>query len=125
MTDLLTLKDAAARFFGGTVTVAYLQKQARNGRLEIYRIGNRDWTTPEAIQRMVEQCRVIHEDRTLAYARSRDDRPSGISGMVSNTALLDAARKIANGLKASSHSTSPAGAPKAAVIRLKSRLPRS
>ena len=43
MADLLTLKEAAAR---SGLTVSTLRAEAARGRLDLFRIGKRDYTTP-------------------------------------------------------------------------------
>jgi hypothetical protein len=58
MTDdplALTLKDAAERY---GFTVATLRAEHQRGRLALYRIGKRLYTTPAAIREMLSQCLV-------------------------------------------------------------------
>ena len=54
-TDPITLKDAAQHF---GFSVWTLRTEADRGRLTIYRIGRKDYTTPNDIKEMVSQCRV-------------------------------------------------------------------
>jgi hypothetical protein len=53
--DAITLKDAAKNF---GFSVSTLRTEADRGRLTIYRIGRRYYTTPADIREMVLQCRV-------------------------------------------------------------------
>jgi hypothetical protein len=53
--DAITLKDAAKNF---GFSVSTLRTEADRGRLTIYRIGRRYYTTPADIREMVSQCRV-------------------------------------------------------------------
>ena len=55
---LIGLPEAAKLFPDGKVSPAMLRRQGELGRLTIYRIGNRVYTTAEAVGRMVEACRV-------------------------------------------------------------------
>jgi hypothetical protein len=53
--DTITLADAAQHF---GFTVSTLRAEAGRGRLTIYKIGKRYYTTPNDIREMVEKCRV-------------------------------------------------------------------
>ena len=53
--NAITLKDAAKQF---GFSVSTLRTEAYRGRLTIYRIGRRYYTTPADIREMVLQCRV-------------------------------------------------------------------
>lgn len=53
--DPITLKDAASHFGFSEWT---LRTEADRGRLTIYRIGRKDYTTANDIREMVNQCRV-------------------------------------------------------------------
>jgi hypothetical protein len=56
--DAITLKDAASHF---GYTVCTLRAEADRGRLTIYKIGKRYYTTPADIKEMVAQCRVVQK----------------------------------------------------------------
>lgn len=56
--DLITLEDACKFFLHGKVTVATLRAEHKAERLEIYRIGRRDWTTLSDLRDMQKKCRV-------------------------------------------------------------------
>jgi len=69
---MLTLEQAAAKHFpGGSVTARTLQGYARRGKLKVYKIGKRSWTTDADVFAMVENCRVVHCDPTVTS--STDD----------------------------------------------------
>lgn len=56
--DLITLEDACKFFLHGKVTVATLRALHKAERLEIYRIGRRDFTTLSDLKDMQKKCRV-------------------------------------------------------------------
>jgi len=56
--DLITLDDACKHFLGGKVTVATLRALHKDEKLEIYRIGRRDFTTISDLKAMQQKCRV-------------------------------------------------------------------
>jgi hypothetical protein len=58
--DTITLADAAQHFGFG---VATLRAEAARGRLTLYKIGKRFYTTPADIRAMVESCRVGKRDQ--------------------------------------------------------------
>ncbi len=53
--DVFPLKDAAERF---GFTVSTLKAEAGRGRLTLYKIGKKLYTTPADIHEMVNRCRV-------------------------------------------------------------------
>ena len=57
--DTITLKDAAKHFGFSVYT---LRTEADRGRLAIYKIGKRYYTTPADVTEMVQQCRVDQKD---------------------------------------------------------------
>jgi len=68
----LRLAAACARAFpNGDMTVHGLRKEAKRGRLTIWRIAGKDFTTIAAIKEMLELCRV---------QASRQDYVSGPTG---------------------------------------------
>jgi hypothetical protein len=64
--DTITLADAAQHF---GFTVSTLRAEAGRGRLTIYKIGKRYYTTPNDIREMVSQCRV--EQKAPAFTVTR------------------------------------------------------
>lgn len=45
----------AQEMVGGLVSIAFLRKERDAGRLHVFRVGNRDLTTPSAVRDMVKQ----------------------------------------------------------------------
>lgn len=97
--DIITLKDAALHFGFSVYT---LRTEADNGRLTIYKIGKRYYTTPADIKEMVSQCRVEQKVRGFTSIRSARNTPSETERASS---ALAAARETAERLKSSSRST--------------------
>ena len=97
--DAITLKDAAQHFGFSVYT---LRTEADNGRLAIYKIGKRYYTTPADIKEMVRQCRVVQKDQGSISIRSVRNTPSETERASS---ALAAARESALRLKNSSRST--------------------
>lgn len=59
--DPITLKEACELVFRNTVTPATLRAEAGRGRLDISRIGKRDFTTLRSARELFERCRVERE----------------------------------------------------------------
>ena len=96
----LTLKEAAAEY---GFTVSTLRAEHGRGRLKIYRIGKKDYTTPADIKDMVQQCRV--DPRGQGFTLIRGER-SGLSETERASSALAAARETAQALKRRSPNTS-------------------
>jgi hypothetical protein len=77
----LTLKQACEEF-GGTFTPWTLRAEASRGRLDIFRLGKRDYTTHRAMREMVRKCqeesrrRVSTSTRVESSGLSETDRAS-------------------------------------------------
>jgi DNA-binding transcriptional MerR regulator len=99
-TDTITLADAAQHF---GFSVSTLRAEADRGRLTIYRIGRRLYTTPADIKEMVQQCRVDQKARGFISTRSVSNTSSETERASS---ALAAARETALKLKGSSRNTS-------------------
>lgn len=56
--DPIPLSVAAKLFFHGALTKSSLRTEAAKGNLEIIRIANKDFVTPNGIRRMIERCKV-------------------------------------------------------------------
>ena len=88
--DTITLKDAAQHF---GFKVWTLRAEADRGRLTIYKIGKRYYTTPADVKEMVRLCRVDQKapDFTLIKAArnlpSETERASSALAAASETAL--------------------------------------
>jgi hypothetical protein len=94
------LKDAAKHF---GFSVYLLRSEADSGRLTIYKIGQRYYTTPADIREMVSKCRVEQKAPVSIYTRKGR---SGSSETDQASSALAAANEIALALKSSSRNTS-------------------
>ena len=97
--DTITLKDAAGHF---GYTVSTLRAEADRGRLTIYKIGKKYYTTPADIREMVQKCRVDLKGRDFTLIRSAS---SGSSETERSASALARARETALRLKSSSRNT--------------------
>lgn len=97
--DTITLADAAKHYGYSVYT---LRAEADRGRLVIYKIGKRFYTTPADIKEMVIQCRVELKERASISIRSVRSTPSETERASS---ALAAARETAERLKGSSRNT--------------------
>jgi hypothetical protein len=97
--DIITLQDAAQHFGFSVYT---LRTEADNGRLTIYKIGRRYYTTPGDIKEMIKQCRVEQKGRDFTSIRAANSGPSETER---HSSALAAARETALRLKNSSRNT--------------------
>lgn len=97
--DIITLKDAAQHF---GFSVYALRAEADNGRLVIYKVGRRYYTTPGDIKDMIQQCRV--EQKVPASTSIRSVSNSSSETERASSALA-AARETALRLKSGSKNT--------------------
>ena len=100
--DAITLKDAAQHF---GFTVCTLRAEADRGRLTIYKIGKRYYTTPADIREMVSQCRVDQKVPAFTLIRGASN---GSSATDRASSALAAANETVLRLKNSSLNTSGA-----------------
>ena len=88
--DPITLKDAANRF---GFTVCTLRAEANRGRLTIYKIGKKLWTTPADLREMIQKCRVEQKAHDFILIRngssgsSETDRASFARAAANETVL--------------------------------------
>ena len=122
------LRLAAAGALGfpeGSMSAGALRRQARAGRLAIYRIAGKDYTTLNDIEGMKTACRVHPRDHDLLSSKPKAEPPSGTSGTASAPSAQAALKATAQRLRKNLPSTSPASTtPRpaaAAVIPIKSR----
>jgi hypothetical protein len=90
--------DAAAKiaFPDGSMTANGLRREAKRGRLVIFRVAGKDYTTLKHIGEMFEQCRVQQVNRDSGCAKpvltkTANIPPSGLSSMAVGRSALDAA----------------------------------
>ena len=96
----LTLAHAAEHF---GLTVAALRAEHARGRLAIYKIGKRHYTTQADIREMVEACRVEQKGQGFTVTRRAVSSSSATAA-----ASLDLAQQALSRLKSTSRNTSPA-----------------
>ena len=97
--DPITLKVAAADF---GIPVGVLKANGVAGKLEIYKLGTKYYTTPNAVRNWVQSCRVEPRDHgSILTRRAR----SGLSETDRALSALAAARETAAALKNSSRIT--------------------
>lgn len=97
--DTITLRDAASHF---GFSVWTLRSEAGRGRLAIYKIGKRYYTTPADVKEMVRLCRV---DQKAPDSISIRAAANGSSETERVSSALAAAKETALKLKNSSRST--------------------
>jgi hypothetical protein len=123
--------EIAARlgFPDGSVSARALRREADAGRLNVYRVAGKDYTTLADISEMKITCRVQAKGRASPCKKQETDNASGSSATDSEPSALDALKANAKLLKESLPPTSPPSTtperPKAAVIPMpsKSRTP--
>jgi hypothetical protein len=98
--DTITLKDAASHF---GYTVSTLRAEADRGRLTIYKIGKKYYTTPADIRDMVQKCRVDQKGHGFTLIRSES---SGLSETDRASSAQARARETVMRLKRSSRNIS-------------------
>jgi len=103
---LLTLKEAAQSLNAGMKEAA-LRKARDEGRLAVYRLGNKDYTTADALQEMLDQCRIHPKERGSISENGKVEKAHG-SSVTQDARLPQAsARQIAEKLRGGSRNTSP------------------
>jgi hypothetical protein len=98
--DPIPLKTAALQF---GFTLSTLRAEASRGRLTIYRIGKRLYTSPKDIREMIKQCRVEQRGRDFTLTASDS---SGLSETERVLSALARAKESAERLKNISPNTS-------------------
>jgi hypothetical protein len=94
----LPLADACRLFPRARLTVSTLRAEAGRGRLEIFRLGKRDYTTPGSMREMVRLCQ---EENRRRVSTSMSRASSGSSATERTHAALAAAEETLRKLKAS------------------------
>lgn len=100
----------AAEQFG--LTVSALRREARQGRLEIYRVAGKDWTTIAAVREMFERCRAtpslpVSTPAPPVSATGSSTQADGSSSTEDGSIALAAALATARALKERSKPISP------------------
>lgn len=110
-TDPITLQDAASHF---GFSVWTLRTEAGKGRLAIYRIGRKDYTTANDVREMVEKCRVEKRGQGSISIRSASN---GSSGTDRASSALAAANETVRMLRSPSLNTSEASTSRSRQVR--------
>jgi hypothetical protein len=105
---MLRLEAAAALAFpDGSMTVASLRREAAAGRLAVFRIAGKDFTTLADVLEMKSKCRVPAKAQGSLSRRRKIDSGSGSSATASEPSAQAALKAAAKTLKESLRSTSP------------------
>jgi hypothetical protein len=100
--ELLTLEDASA-FLNGKGTAATLRAEHSRGKLELYKIGKRLYTTKRDLKEMQRKCRVPQE--ALGFI-STSGASNGLSEMDRISSVQAALSQTTKALTKSSRTTS-------------------
>jgi hypothetical protein len=92
----LTLKEAGARY---GFTISTLRAEAGRGRLVVFRIGKRDYTTADDVQEMIRRCR---EDDPRRASTSTGTVDNGLSETVRTESARAALSQTVEALKRNS-----------------------
>jgi hypothetical protein len=85
----ITLAEACGLYPRAKLTVSTLRSEAARGRLEIFRLGRRDYTTPKAMHEMVRRCREEDHRRDCTSTRQDGNGSSGTGSASSAQAALN------------------------------------
>jgi hypothetical protein len=85
----VTLSDACSLYPLSKLTVSTLRSEAARGRLEIFRLGRRDYTTPQAMREMVRRCREEDPRRDCISIRPEANGSSVMERVSSAQAALN------------------------------------
>ena len=101
----IRLADAAAHY---DLTVASLRREAKRGRLAIWRVAGKDWTSLAEIERMFDRCRVEPKELDSGCDQLDPDTARyGSSKTADTSAALAAARLRLERLSGNSGNTLP------------------
>jgi hypothetical protein len=113
--EMLRLRDAVAIAFPhGGISVAALRRYRDAGKLAVWLISGKEFTTLAAVEEMKALCRVDPKARASTFAKEPGAKPYGSSGTAAewksaqNAALAAAARLRASSKRISPPSTDPA-----------------
>jgi len=103
--DLMTLQEACNRVFDGAFKVSTLRAEHQRGRLTIYKIGRRHFTTLRDLQEMKKKCLVAQKERASISTRNASN---GLSETERLSSALVALTQTTEALKSNSLNISPA-----------------
>ena len=111
----ITLADACELYPRARLTVSTLRAEAERGRLDIFKLGRRLYTTPAAMRAMVTKCQ---DDARPRASTSIQPAVIGLSATARASSALDSANTTVSELRSASLNTSARnGSPNAAPIR--------
>jgi len=111
----IPLADACKLYPRARLTVSTLRAEAARGRLDIFRLGRRDYTTRLALREMIRKCQ---EDARPRASTSIPPAVIGLSATARASSALDSANTTVSELRSASLNTSARnGSPNAAPIR--------
>ena len=118
--ELLTLKEAAAELHG-TVKEGALRKLAGEGKLILYEIGGKHFTTADDLAGMLRQCQIRQKAQGSTSESDGAANPCGQSETEDARSARAAMLETAKALKSNSRTTLPGSMKprKASVTRLK------
>jgi hypothetical protein len=94
--DPIPLAEAYKLFPQARLTVSTLRAEAARGRLDIFRVGKRDYTTPAAMRAMVRRCRDEQKARDFTSIRNAGNSSSETDRISSAQAALRASLQRRN-----------------------------
>jgi hypothetical protein len=94
----IPLRDIPALFPESRFTLSTLRAEASRGRLQIFRVGRRDYTTPADVREMIRRCRA--DDHRRAFISTRQG-VNGSSATAEPASALAALRQSVGGRKSS------------------------
>jgi hypothetical protein len=104
---LLRLAVAAAlEFPDGSMRASGLRREAQHGRLRIWRIAGKDYTTKQALKEMRGQCVLSNHHDSSCAAPAKAAAPSGLSKTGSAKSAQALAKASAAKLRSRSRNTS-------------------
>jgi hypothetical protein len=109
--DPITLADACRIFPESKLTVSTLRTEAARGRLSVFRIGRRDYTSRRLMLEMVRRCQ--DEDHRRDFTSMKGN--SGLSEMDRSKSALAALNQTAQALRKGSLNTSATSTSRNAV----------
>jgi hypothetical protein len=119
---LLRLGVAAAlEFPDGSMSASGLRREALHGRLKVWRIAGKDYTTRQSLKDMRERCVLSNPHDSSYVAPARAAKPSGLSKTESGKSAQALAKASAERLKSRSRniSSNTDSRPSATVIPVK------
>lgn len=110
----MTLQEVCHGYFHATLTPATLRAEAGRGRLAIFKIGRRHYTTLAAVREMVRLCHVEPKARDCTWTKSA---ARGLSETARTSFVQAALNDRLIELRNSSRSTSPTSTGRRKVAR--------